>query len=83
VVVPHQIRNPQVFEIDRVVLAQQGERGLVLKVTPLPLDSLVVAFEQLPCLRRLTRRCARASCLSALAPPTKELGCSSMRNASA
>src|SRR5262249_14861229 len=37
VVIPHHIRNPHIFKIDHVVLAQQGERGLVMEVATLAL----------------------------------------------
>src|SRR5215469_16480290 len=46
-VVAHHIRNPQVFEIDRVEPAQQGKRGLVVEVASLLLDMLMPALEQL------------------------------------
>ena len=44
VVVPDHVGDPHIFEVDGVVLPQQRERGLMVKVTPVP------------CVRRLTRR---------------------------
>src|SRR5215469_8806523 len=41
VVVPDHIRNPQIFHIDHVILLQQRECGLVMKVAPLPLHRLM------------------------------------------
>jgi hypothetical protein len=73
VAVPDQVRDPQIFETDRVILAQQGQRGHMMEVAPLAVDLLVVAFEQgdalrrrlLPFVCRLTRRWAVASRRSA------------------
>jgi hypothetical protein len=39
--IPHQVGDPQVFEIDRVVLAQQRQRGFVMEVGALALDVLM------------------------------------------
>ena len=44
--VPHQIGDPQVFQVDIVVLAQQGKRGLVVKVPALSSDFLMVLGQQ-------------------------------------
>jgi hypothetical protein len=51
------VADLHVFERDRVVLAQQGKRRLVLEVAPLPLHLLVRALEQ---------RYGRAAALTAL-----------------
>ncbi len=73
VAVPYQVGDPQVFQIDGVVVPQQRQRGLVVEVGALPLapsDARVAsqptAFARrwLPFLRRETRRCAFASCFS-------------------
>ena len=70
-----QVGHPQVFQIDGVVGSHQGERRLVVKVPPLPLDLLVLLGEPsrtaflrrlLPFFRRETRRWALASAFSAL-----------------
>jgi hypothetical protein len=39
--IPDHIGDLQIFEVERVVLTQQGERRLVLEVEPLPLDVLM------------------------------------------
>src|SRR5262249_18761319 len=41
VAVPHQSGDPQIFERDAVVGAQQTQRRLLVEVAPLPLDRLV------------------------------------------
>jgi hypothetical protein len=46
VVVTDQIRNPHIFNIDYVVLLQQRQRALMLKVPPLALHRLMVALAQ-------------------------------------
>jgi hypothetical protein len=46
-VVAHQSADLQLVEIDRVVLAQQRKRGLVVEVAPLPLHLLLFALEEL------------------------------------
>ena len=44
--VAHHIRHLQVFEIDRVVLASECQRHLMLELTPLALDFQMVALAQ-------------------------------------
>jgi hypothetical protein len=48
VVVPYHIRNQHIFEIDHVILLQQGQCGLVVKVASLLLHRLVVAAQDMP-----------------------------------
>src|SRR5258707_15624339 len=44
--VPYQVGDPQVFEVERVVRAHEGERHLVVEVAPLPPDVLMGFGEQ-------------------------------------
>jgi len=80
--VPHQVADVQNmadvhrFQVDRVVLANERQRRLMLEVRALSAHRLMqlcsfapraTAFARrvLPCWRRGTRRCALASCCSA------------------
>jgi hypothetical protein len=38
VMIAYHVGNPQIFQVDGVVLPEQGERRLVVKVRPLALD---------------------------------------------
>jgi hypothetical protein len=43
--VSYQVGELQIFEVDRAILAEQGPRGLVVKVGALSLDRLVRPLE--------------------------------------
>ncbi len=64
--IPPPIGDPQIFEGDGVVGAQQGQRGLVVEVAPLPREVLVRLGEQRD---RLLAACAAllAACAALLA----------------
>jgi len=73
VTIPRQVGNPQVFQIDRIVVSEQRQCRLVVEVLPPALHCLVRPLEMahglrvrwVPFFRRLTRRCAFASFFSA------------------
>jgi hypothetical protein len=46
VTIPDHVADPQVFNVDHVVLPQQDERGLVVEVTPLALNLLMFALQE-------------------------------------
>src|SRR5262249_24324166 len=50
--ISHPCCDPQIFEVDRIVLPQQQGRGLVVKLGALPLHLLVRALQKATALRR-------------------------------